>query len=95
MPELNQLVAHVAARVVEGVIVLTLLEGLAMAWHHRRTGRGIAPLDGAAMLAAGLCLMFALRSALVDGPGPALAGWLALAGLAHGADLWRRWRRAV
>ena len=78
---------------IDAVIALTLVEGIALALYHRQTGRGIAMGEFAANLAAGLCLMLALRGAVAG------AGWLWIApcllgaGLAHGADLWRRWDR--
>jgi hypothetical protein len=78
---------------IDVVIVLTLVEALALAAYHRLTGRGMAPRDFAPTLAAGMGLMFALRSALADGFGVVAAAWLLAAGAAHVADLWRRWGR--
>ena len=75
------------------VIALTAVEALALAAYHRRTGRGVPVGDFAANLVAGLCLMFALRSALGGAGGAAIAVFLLGAGVAHGTDLWRRWRR--
>ncbi|MGE4243386.1 hypothetical protein [Ramlibacter sp.] len=81
-----------ASRIVDLVIVLSVLEGLALGLHHRLTGRGLRPGDYALNLVSGLCLMLALR-AVLDGAGwPWLAAWMLAAGLAHWADLWRRWR---
>ena len=80
-------------RLIDGVIAVTVLEGLALAAYNRRTGRGLAIGDYAANLAAGLCLMFALRGALVAAGWPWIAVCLIAAGIAHGADLWRRWAR--
>ena len=80
-------------RLIEIVIAFTLLEGGALLAYHRATGKGVAPREFAANLAAGLCLMLALRSAL----GGSGWGWTALlllaSGLAHGSDVWRRWER--
>lgn len=81
-------------KLVDAVIVFTLLEGLALLALHRATGRGPAPRDFALNLASGLCLMLALDGVLRD----AGSGWLALcllgAGLAHGSDIaWRVRRR--
>lgn len=77
--------------VVDGIIALTLLEGLALAWLHRRRGRGVAPREVAANLVSGLCLMLALRAALA-GAGPAwVLAALSASGAVHAADLWRRW----
>lgn len=80
------------ARLVELVIVITLVEGLALAWYHRRTRRGVRPRDYGLNLLSGLCLMLALRSALVGAGTLWMACWLLAAGLFHGTDLWRRWR---
>lgn len=78
---------------IEAIIALTVLEGLALALYHRATGRGVAPVEFAANLASGVALMLALRAAL----GGAAWGWVAAAlaasGLLHAADIARRWRR--
>ena len=74
------------------VLAITLLEGISIAAYHQLTGRGLAPHSYLLNLIAGLCLMLALRSSVQD------HGWLSInlfllaAGLAHGTDLWRRWR---
>lgn len=78
---------------IDAVILMTLLEGLALAAYHWRTGRGMAPRDFAANLAAGLALMFALRAALGGAGWGLVALGLSGAGLMHAADLHRRWRR--
>jgi hypothetical protein len=80
-------------RLIDLVIVITLLEGVALALHHRMTGRGLAPADFMPSLASGLALMIALRAALDGAPAAWVAAALMLAGLAHAADLRRRWRR--
>ena len=78
---------------IDAVIAFTLIEGASLALYHRRTGSGVAVGEFAANLIAGLCLMLAMRGAVAG------AGWrwislcLLGAGVAHGADLWRRWRR--
>ncbi len=83
------------ALLIDLVIVFTLLEGAALVVYHRITGKGVAPRDFALNMASGLCLMLALRC-LAHGAG---AAWVALflvaAGLAHGTDLWLRWRRGA
>ena len=57
------------------VIAVLLLEMAALrVWHHR-TGAGLAPRALLPNLLAGLCLMLALRAALVG----ADVAWLALA----------------
>ncbi len=77
---------------IDFVIVLTLVEGLALALYHHRTGRGMAPSDFGANLAAGLSLMLALRAGLTGASWGFVAAALASAGLLHAADLRRRWR---
>ena len=78
---------------VDLVIVLTLLECVALVAHHRLTRRGVAPSDYALNIASGLCLMIALRCALVKPNWQWIAFWLAAAGLAHSADIISRWKR--
>jgi len=78
---------------VDGVIAFTALEVLALAAHHWVTGRGIAPGEFALNALSGLCLMLALRAVLAGSPMPWAAVALIAAGLAHAADLWRRWHR--
>lgn len=83
-----------ATRLVEAIMVLATAEGLVLAAYHARTRRGVAPRDYALNLLSGLCLMAALRSALYGQAFVVQCAWLAGAGLAHGADLWRRWLRS-
>lgn len=78
---------------VDLVVALTLLECVALVGYHRLTRRGVAPKDYALNLASGLCLMFALRCALVTADWQWVALWLTAAGLAHGADIISRWKR--
>ena len=83
------------AWLVNAVIGFTVLEGLALVLWRRATGRGPAAADLLANLAAGLCLLLALRSVLAGGGWINTALWLAAAGLAHATDLWRRWPRRL
>jgi hypothetical protein len=80
-------------RIVDLIIALTVVEWLVFVAYHRRTGRGLPPMDLLVNLLSGLLILFALRAALVD----AWWGWIALcvlgALLAHVEDLRRRWRR--
>ena len=79
---------------VDAVIVLTLTEFLLLRWFFGRTGRGVAPKAIGLNLFSGLALMCALRAALADAPSPWLiALFLVAAGLLHGLDIRRRWRR--
>jgi hypothetical protein len=82
-----------SAQLIDLVIGFTALEGLALALYHRLTGRGLAPAAYGLNLLAGLCLMLALRSAISTEQGFGMVPWLAASGLAHGTDLWMRWRQ--
>jgi uncharacterized membrane protein SirB2 len=82
-----------SAVLIDLVIALTVLEGLAIAAWHARTGRGLAPADYALNLVSGLCLMVALRCALLQASWLWIALSLLAAGVAHAADIWKRWRR--
>lgn len=83
-----------SGQLIDVVIAVTLLECAALIFYHRMTKRGLAPKDYLLNLAAGFCLMLALRSALADANWSWMVFFLMAAGLAHGADLWTRWRRA-
>ncbi|HEX8373858.1 MAG TPA: hypothetical protein VF606_01615 [Geminicoccaceae bacterium] len=79
-------------RIVDLILGLTVLEAVALVAFHRRTGRGVALADLLANLLAGVCLLLALRAALLG----AWWGWIALclsaSLVAHLIDLRRRWR---
>ena len=77
---------------IDGVIAFTLLEMVVLALYHRATGRGLPARDFLPSLAAGVALMFALRAAITGAGGGWMAAGLIAAGLAHAADLRRRWR---
>lgn len=81
------------ASIVDLVIAFTLAEAVLLALYHRRTGMGVPVREFGVNMLSGLCLMVALRLAL----SPVWWGWvlasLLAAGLAHGADLRRRWKR--
>lgn len=78
--------------IVDLILVFVALEAVLLVAWHRRTGGGVAPADLLPNLAAGFCLLAALRVAL----GGAAWPWIALALLgsliAHLLDLRRRWR---
>lgn len=76
---------------VDGVIGLTVLEGVALLVHHRLTGGGVRPRDFMLNLVSGVCLMLALRCALREQGALWIAAWLAAAGAAHAADIGLRW----
>jgi hypothetical protein len=75
------------------VVALVVVEWLALAAWHRRTGKGLSGRQLLPNLAAGMCLMLALRAALVDSGWMWVAAFLALSGVAHVADLITRWPR--
>jgi hypothetical protein len=77
---------------VDLIIAFTLIEGAAIGLYFRATGRGVAPAQFGVNLVSGLCLMFALRSVLAGSGAACVAAGLLGAGLAHGLDLWKRWR---
>ena len=80
------------ATLIDVIIAVTVAELLGLLLWHRVTGRGVAPRELVPSLVAGLLLMAALRLAV---SGAAMA-WLMLcflgSGIAHAADLRRRWR---
>lgn len=77
---------------VDLILALTLIEGMVIALHHRLTGRGLAPSAYALNLMAGLSLMMALRASVQGSDWLLINLFLVLAGIAHGLDLYRRWR---
>lgn len=78
-----------AADLIAGLICV---EALWLALRHRRTGAGLAPRAFAASLAAGFCLVLALRCVLTGAAWPWVGAWLAAGGIAHAIDLWQRTR---
>jgi hypothetical protein len=91
---MNPFVLPALPTLIDAVIVVTLIECLALGAIRHWRGRGPAWRDVGLNIVSGLCLMLALRC-LAHGEG---ASWvstcLLAAGVAHGADLWRRWPRA-
>ena len=79
-------------QVIDLVIAVTLVEGLALTLYHRSTGRGAAPRAFLLNMASGLCLMLALRCLANDTGDVSVALWLLAAGVAHGSDIWMRWQ---
>ena len=77
--------ALASGRIIDAILLLVLLEAVLFL----RAGRGRILLPN---LAAGACLLLALRAALTGAPMALLGLWLALAGVAHGLDVAGRWR---
>jgi hypothetical protein len=82
-------------QIVDLVIAFTLIECAALALYRRATNKGVAPRDFLANMASGLCLMLALRCVVRDAGTAWVALFLLVAGLAHGTDIWMRWRRGA
>ncbi len=85
--------AFASGLVVDLVLALVALEAVVLVWFRRRHGRGVPVGETLAFLAAGACLLLALRAALVGASWEWVAAPLAGAGGAHAADLALRWRR--
>jgi hypothetical protein len=77
---------------IDFVIVMTVLEGAALALYYKHSGKGLAPTEFLPALGAGLALMLALRAGVSDAGWVWVAACLSLAGLAHLSDVRRRWR---
>jgi hypothetical protein len=80
-------------RIIDLIVALMIVEGLALAVLHRRTGRGIAPVRLWANLFAGACLMLALRASLTGAGASVIGSWLCLGLVGHLVDLGLRWSR--
>lgn len=83
----------VSGWLLNGVILLTLLEIAALILYRRLTGKGVPARDYALNMLSGLCLMLAVRSTLLNEVWLATAGWLSAAGAAHALDMLLRWQR--
>ena len=81
-----------SGRVADLILALLAIEATILFVYHRKTGRGIAPMDLIMNNLAGAGLVLALRSALTGGPWTSIAAWLAAAFAAHISDVIRRWR---
>ncbi len=83
------------ATLIDAVIVVTLVECAALTLWYRVSSTGVSPRDFALNLLSGLCLMFALRCLARDAGSAWIALFLLAAGIAHAADIVRRWQRAA
>jgi hypothetical protein len=80
------------ARLVDAILILTVLETAGLWAYHRFTGRGLKPQDYLLNLVSGLCLMTGIKTVVMGADWPLTALCLMAAGCAHGADLWLRLR---
>jgi hypothetical protein len=80
------------AHIADIVLVAMLLEAAALGLLKWRTGRGPAWLPHLASLAAGACLVMALRCVLAGAGVGCAAAFLALGLVAHLIDVSLRWR---
>jgi hypothetical protein len=81
-------------RIIDGILVLVVVEIVVMILIHKKTGKGLRPLDLILSLLAGIALLLAVRAALIGLAWPAVALLLFLALIAHLVDLARRWTTA-
>jgi hypothetical protein len=75
------------AATIDAILVLVALEGLALTAYRHWSGRGPALVPLVANLAAGACLLLALRAALTGGGFEAWSPWLGASFIAHSVDL--------
>ena len=76
------------------VLSFIALEILLLAWWHRRSGRGLPPVEVAGNLAAGALIFMALERSASGAHWIWVAVFAALSFPAHAIDLRRRWLRA-
>ncbi len=76
-----------SGRIVDAILLLVVLEAIALAALGARSARGPGVLRIVTMLLPGAFLLLALRGALVGQSWSAIASWLALALVAHAADV--------
>jgi hypothetical protein len=81
-----------SGHIVDLILLVVAVEAAGAFIWHRRTGRGLAPGDTLLLLLPGVCLLAALRGALVGAWFGWIAAWLLAAFAAHLLDLKRRWR---
>lgn len=81
----------VSGRIVDLILLLVVVEVAVLGYIRARRGSGIAWWALLPNLLAGAALLLALRAAITGAAWPWIALWLAVAGLAHLADLRTRW----
>lgn len=80
-------------RIIDAIIILTLVEMLLLCVYYWRTGKGIPTSLVVSNLMAGLCLLLAVRLALSGVAWSWIASCLLASLLAHLANLRALWRR--
>jgi hypothetical protein len=81
-----------SGRIIDLVVALTVLEAAALIVWHRSTRTGPRLSAFGLNLLSGLCLMLAVRAALVGAWWGFVAVWMLAALALHLADLHRIWR---
>ncbi len=81
-----------SGQIADVLLLLMAFEGAALAGVKLATGRGIPLPSLASNLAAGACLIMALKSVLTGGGFETASLWLAGSLVAHVADLSSRWQ---
>ena len=76
--------------IVDAILCLVLLEGVALVLLHRSTGRSLPPRLVLSMLLPGFFLLLAVRLSMGQSPWFVICGVLFLALCTHCADLWTR-----
>jgi hypothetical protein len=87
----NELFA--SGRIVDLILMLMTLETLTLVVCRRVSGRGIDTAPLLVNMAAGGCLLLALRAALTGAGSVLVAAALAAAGVMHVLDVTSRWNR--
>lgn len=82
-----------SGRIVDLVLGFMVLEVLILALYRRIAGGGIGTPDLLANIAAGACMLLALRAALTGQSWVWVAAALSASLLAHLFDISRRWKR--
>jgi hypothetical protein len=78
-------------RIVDLILLLMIAETFLLAGHRHLTGRGVAIMPLLANMAAGACLLLALRATLSGAPWSVVALALGAAFGMHALDLRSRW----
>ena len=82
-----------SGRIVDLIVAFVVLEAVLLWTFRRRLRAGLSGADLFGLLAPGVCLLMALRSALTSADWTVVAGWLTAALLTHLYDLRRRFGR--